>query len=114
MSAYTTHFAVEPAGGILFRMMAPLAWHVGAMDGPIYVVPSGFVFDVSIPWPLRLVFDVREPRYLKAAALHDHMLKAGWNRLTAAGEFHEALKADGVPLARRLVMYLAVALWQFR
>ena len=114
MSAYTEHIAVEPAGGILFRLTAALAWRVGALDGPLYIVPSGFAFDVSVPWFLRFAFDVREPRYLKAAALHDSMLQAGWNRLTAAGEFHEALKADGVSLWRRLAMFLAVALWRFR
>lgn len=84
------------------------------MEGPVYIVPAGFTFDVSIPGWLHWLFDPEDVRYHKAACLHDHMLKSGWNRLTAAGEFHEGLKADRVSYCRRLIMYLAVAMWKFR
>lgn len=80
----------------------------------LWVVPAGFSSDLaSIPAIARGVFDRGDGRYAKAAVLYDHMLEAGFDRLTAAAEFHSALRADGVALWRRLIMFLAVALWRF-
>ncbi len=76
-------------------------------------MPAGFRVDVSVPIPLRWLFSPHDPRFLKAAALHDHMLNEGWNRIEAAGPFERALAADGTSLWRRLVMFLAVALYRF-
>jgi|HigsolmetaAR202D_1030399.scaffolds.fasta_scaffold85154_1 Protein of unknown function (DUF1353). len=114
MSAYTaTLDNVVHKRGIRYVLTSPLVWHIGAEHGPVYIVPKGFEFDVSIPRPFWFLFNPHDPRYFKAAALHDHMLISGWSRITAAAEFHNALKADGVPLWRRLVMFLAVSLWKY-
>lgn len=120
MSAYTQHtgpkpdpFDPEALDGIRFRLARDLVWHIGHETGPAYPVPAGFEFDVSIPRWLWWLFDPREQAFLKGAALHDHMLIHGWSRLTAAAEFHNALKADGVRLWRRLAMFLATALWRY-
>jgi len=87
-----------------------IEWAIGhKSSGFIYTVPAGFVFDVSIPAYLTWLFDPNDPRFLKAAALHDHMLELGWDRPTAAAIFHEALKADGVSKAKRRAMFLATA-----
>lgn len=115
MSAYTKpgHWAV-PVGGILYRADRPLSWEVGTTgSGLIVTVPKGTIFDVSIPRPLRWLFDPHDPAYLKAAALHDELLRRGWARTTAGAEFHEALRADGVALWRRLAMWLAVSLFKY-
>lgn len=138
MSAYTkaTDWCV-PVGGILYQSIRPLSWEVGVMgSGLIVTVPAGTVFDVSIPqppkrpkvfllWPfwivpfilLKLVnsiFNPHNPKFLKAAALHDVMLTSGWARTTSGAEFHEALKADKVAMWRRLSMWLAVSLFKYR
>ena len=120
MSAYTQHTGPEPdtfnpeaLEGIRFRLTSDLVWRVGLKTGPAYTVLAGFEFDVSIPRWLWWLFDPRDPVFLKGAALHDHMLIHGWSRLTAAAEFHNALKADGVRLWRRLAMFLATALWRY-
>ena len=105
---------VEPVGGIRYRLTQLIVWQIGHPDGPVYTVPPGFTFDVSVPWFARWLFDPRERRYLKAAALHDHMLVAGWDPITAAAEFHGALRADGVPAWRRIIMLTAVVLWRYR
>ncbi|WP_308917551.1 DUF1353 domain-containing protein [Jannaschia sp. LMIT008] len=103
-----------PGPGALFRTTAALPWEVGRVGSGLWVtVPPGYVFDVSIPRWAGLVFDRHDPRYLKAAALHDWTLEAGWNRVAAAGLFGSALKADGVGLLRRVVMVVAVILWRF-
>lgn len=118
MSAYTalqTAGLFVPAGGILYRTTAPIAWEVGKVgSGWWFTVPAGTVFDVSIPTPLRLLFSPHDPRFLKAAALHDEMLKAGFDRLTSAAVFNDALKADGVSGARRLAMTAAVAFYRWQ
>lgn len=115
MSAYTrsTRWAVH-VSGIRYRSLEPLVWSVGhAGSGLEFVIPAGVVFDLSVPRGLRWFFDPHDQRYLKSAALHDEMLAAGWSRVSAAGEFHEALRADGVDRFRRLAMFVAVALWRF-
>ena len=116
MSAYThAEDWCLPVGGILYQSIRPLSWEVGAQgSGLIVTVPAGTVFDVSIPRGLRWLFDPHDPRYLKAAALHDEMLLRGWARTTAGAEFHEALKADKVAMWRRLSMWLAVSLFKYR
>ncbi|KQI68653.1 hypothetical protein AN189_10185, partial [Loktanella sp. 3ANDIMAR09] len=55
-----------------------------------------------------------DPRFHKAAALHDHLLRQGWDRLTAGAVFHDALLADGVPRWRRFAMWFAVSAFKFR
>ena len=102
-------------GGILYRSTKPLIWRVGSLaTGAAYAVPVGMVFDVSIPRGLRWLFGPHDPRYLKAAALHDYFLALGWDRLTAGAQFHQALKADGVSKWRRAVMTLAVMFFKYQ
>lgn len=113
MSRYTRHDGVLHVEGIRYALISPLVWHIGTESGPAYTVPGWFEFDVSVPRPLWFAFNPNDPRYFKAAALHDHMLKAGWSRITAGACFHNALKADGVPAWRRVAMFLAVAFYRY-
>jgi hypothetical protein len=116
MSAYTEHAGpveISYLSGIRYRLATDLIWRIGHEQGPAYLVPAGFIFDVSVPGLLRWLFDPHRKDFHKAAALHDHMLQSGWSRITAAAEFHNALKADGVGAARRLAMLMAVLLWKF-
>lgn len=115
MSAYTeASVAFEPVDGIRYRTTAPIEWEVGKKgSGWWFIIAAGTVFDVSIPRALRRFFDPHDPRYLKAGALHDELLIAGIDRITAAGAFNEALKADGVSAARRFVMTAAVAFYRW-
>jgi hypothetical protein len=116
MSSYTDLADwYEPAGGILFRVVRPVEWEIGRKGSGLWViVPLNYVFDVSIPALLRWAFDPRDPRYLKAAALHDWALEQGWDGVSSAALFSDALKADGVGFFRRLAMVLAVVVYKFR
>ena len=117
MSAFTRAGGwYEPVGDrdLLFRVTRPLPWEVGREGSGLWVVvPPGYLFDVSVPRWVRWLFAPDDERYLKAAALHDWSLDDGWNRIGAAGLFGSALKAEGVPLWRRLVMVIAVIVWNF-
>lgn len=115
MSLYTDDFSIAPVRDGRWRLMQPLSWEIGFKgSGLVWTVPAQFETDLaSIPMLARLVFDRGDARYAKASALHDHMLDGGVDRLTAGAEFHAALRADGVVRWRRLVMFLAVALWRY-
>ncbi|MHC9235015.1 DUF1353 domain-containing protein [Pseudooceanicola sp. 502str34] len=103
-----------PIGRGLYLTTEPLVWHVGKLDSECAVmVPWGFQFDVTIPRLWCWLFDPNAPEYLKAAALHDWLLEEGWDRLSAGAVFHNALKADGVTVWRRLIMWLAVSLYHY-
>lgn len=114
MSAYTEALPAVPIGGIKYRLDMPLHWRIGTKYGPLYTVPAGFVFDVSVPWWARWIFRPDDHRYMKAAALHDHMLINGWDRIVAAACLHQALTADQVPAWRRIVMWQVVSLYKYR
>lgn len=116
MSAYTclARDWYVPLPGPRFEVRHPVIWEIGRKGSGLWVtVPPGYVFDVSVPPPLRWLFDPADPRYLKAACLHDWLLDDGWYRVTAAGVFGAALRADGVGFWRRVAMVVAVVLWRF-
>jgi hypothetical protein len=114
MSRYTDAISVIPDGD-RYRLAYAVHWDIGKPgSGLTYTVPEGFIFDVSVPAIAHCLFNPHDRRFLKAAALHDHMLISGWSRIEASGTFHEALKADRVPRWKRLVMFMAVALWCFK
>lgn len=119
MSSYTRfdHRNMEKydhVDGIKYRLAYDLNWKIGHVTGPVYIVPKGFIFDVTVPIFLRWLFNPHDVKFLKAAALHDHMIhESEWSRITAAAEFHNALKASKVGRWKRLVMFLAVVLWKY-
>ncbi|WP_299945376.1 DUF1353 domain-containing protein [uncultured Ruegeria sp.] len=78
-------------------------------------VPEGFVFDVSVPRPLRWLFDPHDERFLPASALHDYALhELKLSRLWAAAPFGYALRQQGVSRIKRLAMVLAVIVWRWK
>jgi len=83
-------------------------------SGLVYVVPKGYKFELSVPSFLWWLVDPHNPKYLKSAAVHDHMLEDGWDRPTSGAAFHAALKASGVGRFKRLIMFFAVTLWRWR
>ena len=100
--------------GTEYLVEVPISFDLGLKNsGFTYVVPKGFLFEVSVPKGLRWVLSPHNPKYLKAAAIHDHMLESGWDRPTAGGVFQAALKVSGVGSARRLAMFFAVTLWKW-
>ena len=115
MSLYTNKFPVIELGDNDFITDMPIIWEIGRKgSGLRYIVQSGFRFDVSVPKILRWAFNPNDKRFLKAAALHDHMLQSEWSRIESAAVFHEALKADQVERWKRFSMFIAVVLWKYK
>ena len=114
MSAFTqARIAYSWVQGDSYRLDEEINWAIGCPSGPTYNVPKGFIFDVSIPGFLTWLFSRHESKYFRAAAIHDHMLIAGWDRMTAGANFHQALKAEGVSMIPRIIMWLAVSLYRY-
>lgn len=97
-----------------YQTVKPLPWEIGAKGSNLWLTaPIGFRFDVSVPWFLRWCLNPHDARFLKAAALHDYALSLGWDRVSAAAAFSEALRADGVARTTRLLMVAAVITWNW-
>lgn len=115
MSTFTDFHRISEAWPTGYRLRDDMEFDIGRPgSGLVYVVPNGFRFDVSIPRAARWFFNPHDYRYLKAAALHDHMLDQEWDAQTAAAIFYRALRASRVPAWRAVLMYLAVAVWSLR
>lgn len=108
MSAYTAA-VIRPVGKD-WELVTPLSWEIGRLGtGLVIEAPAGFVTDLaSIPWWGRFAFSPSDGRTAKAAIVHDFLLYEDWCHMTAAGEFYSALRADGVVLWRRVIMFIAV------
>lgn len=114
MSLYTEATPTIDLGDGCYITNQVIIWELGKKSsGYLYKVPAGFKFDVSVPKYLRWAFDPSDKRFVKAAALHDHMLINEWSRIESAAVFHEALKADGVSRFERFTMFIAVVLWKY-
>jgi len=116
MSAYTNLEAwYDYVEGIKYRSTRPIVWHVGFLgSGYVVEVPSGEIFDGTIPWWARAFFSPHNPKYLKAFLLHDYLLRLGWDRFSAGAVFHEALKAEGVSKTERAIMSVTVMFFKYQ
>lgn len=116
MSFYTDRVFLEPTptGWIL---ATELRWDIGRKgSGNTFTIAAGFYSDLSsIPWWIRWLFNPADPKYAKAGILHDGMLALeDYSRVTAASEFAQALRAEGVAKWRCAVMGFAVLLYTTR
>lgn len=109
MSDYTNHLLITPDGAF-WRLEQILVWEIGKKGSNLKVIiPVGFNSDLAtIPWFARWLFKTSNAKYAKAAILHDYMLLNEFSPITAAAEFAQALKADGVSNWRAIIMGLAV------
>ena len=115
MSAFTDQSDWCKRSGAGYITTAPLSWEIGRKGSGLFLtVPQGFAFDVSVPWAFRWAFNPHDPRYRKAAALHDFALADGWDRVSAAAAFADALRVSGVGALERLAMVLGVIVWRWR
>lgn len=105
----------DPVGGIDYRTTATIDWGIGSPQSKIrLILPAGRRFNVSIPRLVWWLFDPHDPRYRLGGLVHDHLIHVDkWQRIPAAGEFHNALRAGGTPIWRSVVMWLAVGLFRY-
>jgi hypothetical protein len=110
MSHFTDHTGIRIVAEGSYVLTDDLSFDIGRKgSGMVYTVPAGFRFAVSVPAVVRWLFSRNDFRYLRAAAVHDHMWVEGWDRQTAAAVFYRALRASYVPAWRAIAMYIAVS-----
>lgn len=103
---------VIPGARRAWRTLDPITWEIGKKGSGLWVtVPAGFEFESSVPRLCWWFFPPDDPRFLKAAAVHDWLLEASYAAAFAAGEWHSAAKSSGAPPVRRYLAFLAVAAW---
>lgn len=117
MSAYTeAQEWCARVGNRHYVATSPLHWDIGRKDSGLTItVPVSFVFDVSVPWYAVPFFSPHDPRFLKAACIHDYLLHVRkWDGVEAGATFSSALRADGVTGLERWVMWQAVSNRRFQ
>lgn len=119
LSAFTTfadiemidpgEWALKP-GSVFWVTLGRMPWELGFKgSGRWVIVEAGFDTDLaSIPWWGRWLINPADPAIIRAAVLHDALLRCGWHQQSAAGEFHAALRAGDVPRWKCSIMYFAV------
>lgn len=110
MSDYTAFDGTfSPTANGRFTASKDLTWDIGRLgSGVTITVPALYEHDVSVPGLLTPFFSRTEPKFQRAARLHDWLLDDGWSAWTSAAVFYDALKADGVPRLKRWSMAIAV------
>jgi len=96
-----------------WRLREPFTWYVGrAKNAYPVVIPSGFEFESSVPrWAL-WIQSPDDPRYLKAALVHDYLLETRiYGRAQAAAEWFDGALAGGAPVYRSKIIYVGMAFW---
>ena len=110
MSAFTDFDAFSRVHGkrTLYRGDRSTAWEVGRKGSGFWIVlPEGRTFDISVPRALEWLVSPHDRRMLPAAWLHDALLRQGFDRPFASGEFRRALIARKVPRSWAWVLYFA-------
>lgn len=96
----------------LYQLDAPLRWNVGRKDSGLLIeVPRLETFDISVPKGLGWLQSRDDRRVLLPAAIHDFLLREGFDVAFASGEFRRALLAMEVPAWRCWALYAATLLW---
>ena len=84
----------------------PLLWDIGKRgSGWVFEIPIGKEFESSVPWALRWVFSPDDPAFLKAAAIHDTLLEAGYRSAFADSQWFEAAMSEQAPALKAWVAY---------
>lgn len=101
MSAATDFRSWRRVAGGYYILTADLMWEIGKAGSGLWVIiPAGFVFDSSVPRLLRWLVPQSHEPWLLAAAVHDYLLDAGFDRAFAAGEWCRAARAKAASLAK--------------
>lgn len=115
MSQFTEHRDYDRLEGIKYRLTRDLVWEVGKKGSGLFVtVPTGYVFDSSIPRIMRWLISPHHPQFLLPAALHDFMLDEKYDSGTAASQWHQAAIATGMSFCMRFLCLMGILLYTVR
>lgn len=92
-----------------------LGWDIGQKDSPWFLLMvAGNRFDLSVPRWLHWLISPHDRQLLPAAAVHDELLRKGFDRPFAAAEFRRAARARGVGHWKAWALFFAVLAWTSR
>lgn len=108
-------WGVENANELEYTLLRPLAWDIGRKASPwTLTVPENENFDITVLRGLSWLQSPHDRQLLPAAAVHDELLKRGYDRPFAAAEFRRACRARGVGPWRAWALFFAVLGWTSR
>ncbi len=99
---------------------APVYWHLMWKGSPYVLdIPVGREFESSVPRTLQKVWSPDDPKYLKAALIHDVLLERGSRPFEADSQWRAAALSERAPPFRTGVAYAGMVLrrylqWMFR
>ncbi|MEL8055062.1 MAG: DUF1353 domain-containing protein [Pseudomonadota bacterium] len=112
LARFSTFDRFELMDDQVYQLTMTLVWDVGKKrSGWIVRGQPGEQFDLSVPWWLTWLQSRHDRKMLPAAWLHDRLLKDGFDRTFAAGEFRRACRARGVSAQRAWCAWLGVLIW---
>lgn len=96
----------------LYRLTKQLCWDIGKQGSNWQlVIPAKTTFDISVPRWLEWVQGPHDKAVLLAAAVHDELLRQGFDKAFAAAEFRRAAISGGVGRAKAWLLFFAVLWW---
>lgn len=99
----------SPGGARGYITRQTVAWGIGKKGSPwVLTIPPGREFESSVPRLARWIVSPDDPRFLRSALIHDHLLEAGYRPFFAAGEWYDAALSEGAPRGLALAAALAV------
>jgi len=112
MSEFTKFEAFSLVDKALYRLDADMIWAIGKKGSHWeLVVKEGTEFDISVPAAFRWFVSPHNRTVLPAAAIHDELLRRGFDSAFASAEFRRATRARGYPSWRAWLLFSSTLLW---
>ena len=92
-----------------FRVKHSFVWRIGKKTSDwVLTVPAGTEFESSVPKFLQWFLDPSDPKFLKAAAVHDTLLESGYTRAFADSQWLEVNLSEYAPKLKTRLAYLGM------
>lgn len=96
----------RPGGSRGYVVTHPLFWQIGKKgSGWVLTVPKGKEFESSVPRLFHWALSPDDPNFLKAAAIHDTLLEAGYRPAFADSQWFEAALSERAPALKAWLAY---------
>lgn len=114
MSAFTELILIGQVEGTrkTYISLEDICWEIGK-EGSGYklVIEEYTPFDISVPRCLEWAQSPHDRRLLPAAAIHDELLKRGFDKAFASAEFRRAAIARGINPAWAWILFILTLIW---
>jgi hypothetical protein len=105
------HNWIKTGGGRGYYTTQEFHWYLGKDNfGVPIVIPVGREFESSVPPLLGWIISPDDPKFLRAALVHDFLLESGHGAWTSAGEWYRLTILDGANKRHALICGLAITI----